>query len=165
MPQEILLTTHALIVKGLRSSQYVDGRLHVKRQRMSQDPKVLALKIMEELWNKKILALIDELFATNCVIHRPDGVLHGLEGAKQLYIAYVTSFPDGHVTVKDIVVVDDEVAIRYTFNGGHQGDRRDIKPIGKAGSVSGAVFFHCADGKVIKQEGAGTVWILCNNAL
>ncbi len=132
---------------------------------MSKNSKALALKIMEELWNKKILALIDALFATNCVIHRPDGVLHGLEGAKQLYVAYVTSFPDGHFTVKDIVVVDDKVAIRYTFNAGHQGDRRAIKPIGKAGSVSGAVFFHFADGKVIKQEGAGTVWILCNNSL
>ena len=93
MPQEILLTTHALIVKGLRSSQYVDGRLHVKRQRMSTDPKVLALTIMEELWNKKILALIDELFATHCVIHIPDGVLHGLEGAKQLYIDPTHPYP------------------------------------------------------------------------
>ena len=68
-------------------------------------------------------------------------------------------------TVKDIVVVDDKVAIRYTFNDRHQGDRRDIKPIGKTGRVAGAVFFHFADGKVIKQDGAGTVWILCNNSL
>jgi hypothetical protein len=51
---------------------------------MSKDPKVRALKIMEELWNKKIPALIDELFATNCVIHIPDGVLHGLEGGVAL---------------------------------------------------------------------------------
>ncbi len=133
---------------------------------MSKDPKVLALKIMEELWNKKILALIDELFATNCIIHTPDGVLHGLEGAKQLYTAYVTSFPDAHFTIKDIVVVDDKVAIRYAFNDAHLGGNlRDIAPTGKSGSVSGAVFFHFADGKVIEQEGAGTVWILCNNLL
>ena len=133
---------------------------------MSKDPKVLALKIMEELWNKKILALIDELFATNCIIHTPDGVLHGLEGAKQLYTAYVTSFPDAHFTIKDIVVVDDKVAIRYAFNDAHlAGNLRDIAPTGKSGSVSGAVFFHFADGKVIEQEGAGTVWILCNKSV
>ena len=133
---------------------------------MSKDPKALALKIMEELWNKKILALIDELFATNCIIHTPDGVLHGLEGAKQLYTAYVTSFPDAHFTIKDIVVVDDKVAIRYAFNDTHLGGNlRDIALTGKSGSVSGVVFFHFADGKVIEQEGAGTVWILCNNLL
>jgi len=133
---------------------------------MSKDPKVLALKIMEELWNKKILALIDELFATNCVIHTPDGVLHGLEGAKQLYTAYMTSFPDAHFTIKDIVVVDDKVAIRYAFNDAHLGGKlRDIALTGKSGSVSGVVFFHFADGQVIEQEGGGTVWILCNNLL
>ena len=60
---------------------------------MASDARALALKIMEDLWNQKTPALIDELFADNCVIHTPDGALYGIEGAKQLYAAYVSSSP------------------------------------------------------------------------
>jgi predicted ester cyclase len=130
---------------------------------MASEAKVLALKIIEELWNKKNLALIDELFATDCVIHTPSGVLHGLEGARQLYAPYVRSCPDIHFTIKDIVADPDEVAIRYAFNSTDQSNLRGITPTGASTSGAGAVFFHFADGKVIDQSGAGTVWILCNN--
>ena len=57
--------------------------------------------------NQNTPALIDELFAPNCVIHTPDGALQGTEGARQLYSAYVSSFPDVHCTIEDIVADDD----------------------------------------------------------
>ncbi len=120
---------------------------------MPADTKALALKIMEDLWNQKTPALIDELFASNCVIHTPDGALRGLEGAKQLYAAYVNSFPDVHFTIETIVADDDKAAIRYIFNGTHQGDLRGIAPTGTSASVAGAVFFHVAEGKVTEQRG------------
>jgi steroid delta-isomerase-like uncharacterized protein len=110
---------------------------------------------MEDLWNQKTPALIDALFAPTCVIHTPDGALHGIEGARQLYTAYVSSFPDVHFTIEDIVADDDKAAIRYTFNGTHHGALRGIAPTGKSTSVAGAVFFHFAEGKVIEQRG---VW-------
>jgi steroid delta-isomerase-like uncharacterized protein len=108
---------------------------------------------MEDLWNQKTPTLIEELFASNCVIHTPDGALHGIDGAKQLYNAYVSSFPDVHFTIEDIVADDDKAAIRYTFNGTHHGPLRGIAPTGKSTSVAGAVFFHFAAGKVIEQRG------------
>ncbi len=120
---------------------------------MASDAGALALKIMEDLWNQKTPALIDELFADNCVIHTPDGALYGIEGAKQLYAAYVSSFPDVHFTIEDIVTDEDKAAIRYTFNGTHHGDLKGIAPTGKSASVAGAVFFHFAEGKVIEQRG------------
>jgi steroid delta-isomerase-like uncharacterized protein len=120
---------------------------------MPKDAKALALEILEETWNKKTPALIEELYSTNCIIHTPDGALHGIAGAKQLYAAYTTSFPDMHFTIEDIIAEDDRVAVRYIFNGTHHGALRDIPPTGKHVTVVGSVFFRFADGKVVEQRG------------
>jgi steroid delta-isomerase-like uncharacterized protein len=120
---------------------------------MPKDAKALVLAILEETWNKKTPALIEELYGTNCIIHTPDGALHGIEGAKQLYAAYTTSFPDVHFTIEDIIAEDDRVAVRYIFHGTHRGALRGIPPTGKHVTVVGSVFFRFADGKLIEQRG------------
>ena len=81
---------------------------------MTANPKQLALQIIEELWNRKIPALIGALYAANCTIHTPNGVLQGPSGATQLYTVFTTAFPDTHYTVEDIVAEDERVVIRYT---------------------------------------------------
>ncbi len=65
----------------------------------------------------------------------------------------MSSFPDVHFTIEDIVADEDKAAIRYTFNGTHHGDLKGIAPTGKSASVAGAVFFHFAEGKVTEQRG------------
>ena len=48
---------------------------------MTANPKQLALQIIEDLWNQKTPALIGTVYAANCTILTPDGVLHGPSGA------------------------------------------------------------------------------------
>ena len=122
---------------------------------MAEAPKTLALRLIEDLWNQRTPALIDVLYAPGCIIHTPDGALHGLAGARQLYTAYTTAFPDTHFTIEDAVAEGDTVVIRYTFAGTHRGPLRGIAPTGKAVTVAGMVLFRCADGHVIEQRG---VW-------
>ena len=98
---------------------------------MSKDSKTLALDILEETWDKKNPELIEGLYSPECVIHTPDGKLYGIEGGKQLYAAYTTSFPDVHFTIEDVIAEDDRVAVRYLFSGTHQGELRGIPPMGK----------------------------------
>ena len=120
---------------------------------MPKDSKTLALDILVETWNKKNPALIDELYSSECVIHTPDGEIHGIEGGKQLYAAYTNSFPDVNFTIEDIIAEDDRVAVRYIFNGTHEGKLRGVPATGKHVAVSGSVFFRFADGKLIEQIG------------
>jgi steroid delta-isomerase-like uncharacterized protein len=122
---------------------------------MAATPKTLALRIVEECWNQKTPALLATLYAASCVIHTPDGALHGLAGATQLYTAYTTAFPDTHFTIEDIVTEGDTVVIRYTFAGTHQGPLREMAATGKRVTVAGMVLFRFADGKAIEQRG---VW-------
>jgi steroid delta-isomerase-like uncharacterized protein len=122
---------------------------------MSAHPKRIALQLIEELWNQKTPALIEALYAAQCVLHTPDGALHGLTGATQLYTAYTTAFPDMCFTVEDVVAEGETVVIRYTFAGTHQGPLRGIAATGKPVAVAGMVLLRFAEGKVVEQRG---VW-------
>jgi len=123
--------------------------------RVTANPKQLALQIIEDLWNRKTPALIDTLYAANCTIHTPDGVVHGPSGANQLYTVFTTAFPDTHYTVEDVVAEGERVVIRFTFAGTHRGDMRGIAATGKSVAVAGMVLFRFANGQVIEQRG---VW-------
>jgi steroid delta-isomerase-like uncharacterized protein len=122
---------------------------------MSAHPKSLALQLIDELWNQKTPTLIETLYAVHCVLHTPDGALHGLTGATQLYTAYTTAFPDMRFTVEDVVAEGETVVIRYTFAGTHQGALRGIAATGKPVAVAGMVLLRFAEGKVVEQRG---VW-------
>lgn len=122
---------------------------------MAEAPKTLAHRLIEDLWNQQTPALIDALYAPECIIHTPDGALHGLAGARQLYAAYTTAFPDMHFTMEDVVAEGDTVVIRYPFAGTHRGPLRGIAPTGKAVTVAGMVLLRWADRQVIEQRG---VW-------
>jgi len=71
---------------------------------MSADNKALVRRYVEEVLNKKNLALIDELVATTFIDHdssMPDA--KGAEGVKRLAAMVHANFPDLHFTVEDMV--------------------------------------------------------------
>ena len=114
---------------------------------MSDQNKATARRIVEDHWNKKNPALIEELFATNCAFHTPDGALQGQDGARLLYDAYATAFPDFRLQSDDILADGDKVVVRYTFTGTHEGALADIPASGKQANVQGIVIFRLAGGK------------------
>ena len=114
---------------------------------MSEENKTMVRRIVEDHWNKKNPALIGELFATNCAFHTPDGALQGQDGARQLYNAYATAFPDFRLTIDDILADGNKVVVRYTFTGTHKGPLAVVPASGKQANVQGMVIFHLASGK------------------
>jgi predicted ester cyclase len=61
----------------------------------------------------------------------PPGISPDLAGAKQLFTASWTAFPDMHATVENVIAVGDKVASRWTMRGTHQGDFMGMPPTGK----------------------------------
>ena len=114
---------------------------------MSEQNKAVVRRIVEDHWNKKNPALIEELFATNCVFHTPDGALQGQDGARQLYSAYTTAFPDFSLRTDDILADDNRVVVRYTFTGTHKGPLAAVPASGKQANVQGIVIFRLAGGR------------------
>ncbi len=114
---------------------------------MSEQNKAVVRRIVEDHWNKKNPSLIGELFAANCALHTPDGALQGQDGARQLYNAYATAFPDFRVKTDDMLADGNKVVVRYTFAGTHKGPLASIPASGKQANVQGIAIFNLAGGK------------------
>ncbi len=119
---------------------------------MSADNKALVRRYVEEVLNKKNLALIDELFAPTFIDHdasMPEA--KGPAGVKRLAAMAHATFPDLHFTVEDMVTEGDKVVYRYTMRGTHQGDFMGIAPTGKQFAVTGIHIYRVGDGKLQEE--------------
>jgi steroid delta-isomerase-like uncharacterized protein len=115
---------------------------------MSEQNKAVVHRVVEDHWNQKNASLVGELFTSSCGLHTPDGTLHGLDGAKQLYTAYATAFPDFRIAPNDTLADGNKVVVRYTFTGTHKGALATIPASGKSVTVQGIGIFRLAGEKV-----------------
>lgn len=79
-------------------------------------------RLVEE-FNKRNLAVIDEVCSPNFVLH---DVSHphwprGLEGARKMFTVMLATTPDLQITREDIVAEGDKVVVRWTFRGTNSG--------------------------------------------
>jgi steroid delta-isomerase-like uncharacterized protein len=119
---------------------------------MSADNKALVRRYVEEVLNKKNLALIDELFASNFIDHdssMPEA--RGPAGVKGLAAMAHAAFPDLQFTVKDMVAEGDKVVYRYSLRGTHKGDFMGIAATGKQINVTGIHIYRVSDGKLQEE--------------
>jgi len=93
-------------------------------------------RTFEEL-NKRNLAVLDEYYAPNVVVHYHNtGVeVIGLEKHKQSLNGRFAMFPDSHITIEDILVDGDKALIRYSSTATHNGN------LGPAGKKLGGTAF------------------------
>jgi steroid delta-isomerase-like uncharacterized protein len=117
---------------------------------MSERNKMLARRTVEEVYNQGNLAVVDELAASDLVIHSPSGDIHGPAGAKQYVAALRAAFPDLHITIEDQIAEEDRVVTRWSARGTHTGEFQGIPPTGKPGRVTGIDIDRIADGKVVE---------------
>jgi predicted ester cyclase len=117
---------------------------------MSEANKALARRVIEELFTKHNVALIDEFFP-DCVYRAPAvGELRG-EAYKQFLTAVLAAFPDGRWTVEDQVAEGDKVVTRWSFTGIHRGNLTGIAPTGKPVTTSGVMIDRIVGGKIAEE--------------
>ena len=120
-----------------------------------EENKAIARREGEE-YNKRNVAIVDELCASNYVKHAAGGQeIRGPEGAKQFLTMLLTAFPDFHITIEDMVAEGDRVVTRLTFTGTHQGDLMGIAPTGKQVMWTAINIHRIVGGKFVEtwQEG------------
>lgn len=118
---------------------------------MSEANKALVRRFYDEAFNKGNIAVLDELCAANFTDHNAaPGQAPGLEGVKRMITMYRIAFPDGQITVDDIIVEGDKVAVRSTMRGTHRGEFMGIAPTGKQVSVGGIDIVRVANGKAVE---------------
>jgi len=119
---------------------------------MSSDAdKAVVLRLFNEAINERRFDVLDELVATDFVLHSALlGEVHGGEAYKQSVLGLLKPCPDFHATVEDLIAAEgDTVVTRLTYRGTDTG-----------GFVRG----HSATGKPF-EFGAIYIWRLANGKL
>ncbi len=111
-------------------------------------------RFYEEVINQKNLAVIDEVAGENYVSHSfPPGLPPGREGLQMFISVFHAAFPDGQLTVDEMIAEGETVATRLTFRGTHTGDFEGIPPTGKYVMVPALDMARFVDGKLVEQWG------------
>jgi steroid delta-isomerase-like uncharacterized protein len=118
---------------------------------MSEENKILVLRAWEEIVNQRNLDAFDDFYAANVVHHEPDKDLQGFEEVKRYIVMYFDAFSDMSVSVEDLIAEGDEVVIRYTYLGTHQGELQGVAPTNKHIEQEG-ITIHRIEGDKIVEE-------------
>jgi predicted ester cyclase len=116
--------------------------------------KAASRRFYEEIINQKKLALVDEVAGANYVSHGfPPGLPPGREGLKAFVGAFHAAFPDGHLTIDQMIAEGDTVATRLTFHGTHTHEFMGIAPTGKKVTVPALDMARFEGGKLVEHWG------------
>jgi len=122
----------------------------------AKEIKALYRRWAEELSKGKAaaMAVIDELYAPDFVEHGAPGEdTHGVKDFKKIVSELYSAFPDIHLTIDDMVVEGDKVAVRVTESGTHKGEFMGIPPTNKKWTVWGIFIDRVAGGKIVEEWG------------
>jgi steroid delta-isomerase-like uncharacterized protein len=119
---------------------------------MSEGNKDLCRRYIEEVWNNRNFAAIDELFGANFIEHDPSSpdFGRGPESVKKRVNYYVTAFPDTRFNIEDLLIDGDRCVIRWSVRGTQRGELRGIPPTGKQVVLTGTTTVRIAGGKFVE---------------
>jgi predicted ester cyclase len=113
-------------------------------------------QVVARAWNAGDLAVVDELFAPDCVDRAPGpGLTPDRAGYKAGVARWRAAFPDLVFTIDELFADGDQVALRFTVRGTHRGSFGDLAPTGRAVAVSGMALGRFRDGRLVERWG---VW-------
>jgi steroid delta-isomerase-like uncharacterized protein len=125
---------------------------------MSEANKAIYSRAWQELMNTRNLAIVDELFAPNYVLHDPHVPLSGREALKRFTTALHQGFSDLRCTLDDLIAEGDKVVQRFTLTGTHTGAFGELPPSGKRLTLTGLTLGRIAYGHIV-EEWRGADWL------
>ena len=117
---------------------------------MSEQNKAHIQRVIEEVYNRGNLSVVDEVAARDMIIHAPSQDIRGSEGAKQYVSAFRAGFPDLHFTIEDQVAEGDTVVTRWTARGTHRGEFQGVPATGRKIQLAGTDIDRIVGGKVVE---------------
>lgn len=117
----------------------------------TENNKAVTHQFLDELFNKRNLAIIDALCVTNVVNHGLGPDAAGIEGTKRSAAMFLAAFPDLHFTFEDFIAEGDQVVVRWTSTGTQKGELMGIPPSGKQFSTTGLEIYRFEGGKIVEH--------------
>jgi predicted ester cyclase len=84
---------------------------------MSTAENKAVLRHLADEFNKRNLAVVEEVFSSTFVLHDANQPHwpRGLEGARRMFTVMLTAVPDLQITMEDCIAEGDKVVVRWTF--------------------------------------------------
>lgn len=110
-------------------------------------------QLIEQVWNKGELNVVDELISPQYTIHHDpgdpwEGQTLDRDTFKKRVLYSRTAFPDLCFTLKEFVAAQDKVAISWYLTGTHEGDLAEIPATGEKINMSGLTIYYFSEGKI-----------------
>ena len=115
---------------------------------MSEQNKAHIRRVIEHVYNRGDLDLVDAVAASDLVIHAASQDIRGREGAKRYVAALPAGFPDLTFTIEDQIAEGDMVVTRWTARGTHSGEFQGVPATGREIRIAGTDIDRIAGGKV-----------------
>lgn len=117
---------------------------------MSEHNKTKVRRVIEQAYSRGDLSVVDEVAATDLIIHAPSQDIRGREGAKQFVTMLRTAFPDLQFTIEDQIAEGDMVVTRWSARGTHKGQFQGLPATGREIRLVGTDIDRIRDGKVVE---------------
>jgi steroid delta-isomerase-like uncharacterized protein len=113
--------------------------------------KAIIRRCNEEM-DKGNWAILDELLAADYVYHMPGRPKPMTREETEQFMREVrAAFPDGRVTIEDMIAEGDKVVTRYTSCGTHKGEFMGIPATGKEVAFTSILISRIAKGKIAED--------------
>jgi predicted ester cyclase len=113
-----------------------------------------------DIWNRRMFSDMLRLYAPTYECHSASGrELYGHDDTLQFVLDWLAPFPDGRMSIDHVAALPSalgaaagyRVAVRWTFQGTHEGDGIYGAPTGKRVRVLGITHQHVRDGKCVAE--------------
>jgi steroid delta-isomerase-like uncharacterized protein len=106
--------------------------------------------MIETLYNEQALERAGEFFAEDYVGYYPFGEMRGVEAIRRHFAGDHTGWPDSRLIVDDLVAEDDQVVVRWTWQGTQTRASFLGAPTGKVSTCPGVTIARLRDGRIVE---------------
>ena len=120
-----------------------------------EEAKAVVRRWNEEGWSQGNYDLAYEIISPDMTVHGAGGQKIGMgpDALIGLIRAWRTAFPDGYMSIEDLVVEGDLVGVRNSWHGTHTGEFYGIPASGKRVDVTSIGLDRVVDGQVVEGWG------------
>lgn len=113
----------------------------------TSDPAAIVRQYLRA-FNERDRDTLADLLAEDAVEHGVHEELRGYEAIVDFLEGHFEAFPDYSGTTEAVISKDDMVTVRYTANGTHTGEYRDVEPTGHHADWTGIAIYRVEDGEI-----------------
>jgi steroid delta-isomerase-like uncharacterized protein len=111
----------------------------------------LAQRWHMDIFDAGKLEVAEEILGPDFVFHMPGQDIRGADEVQQLAAAMRAAFPDMQITHEDVLAAGNQVVIRWTARGTHQGTYLppwEVPPTGREIKMRGIDWYQVVEGKI-----------------